>query len=102
MTQTKHAVLLGASKGCGYHALIRLLAPSLGWKATILLRKPESIQKDPFLKTYMEEGRLKIVKGDATNYQDVKGLFGEKVDVVISTIGMFVPLHDPESSRADR
>jgi len=38
------------------------------------------------------------VRGDATNYQDVKGLFGEKVDVVISTIGTFVPLHDPSSS----
>lgn len=84
---TQHAVLLGASKGCGYHALIRLLAPSLDWKATILLRKPEPIQNDPFLKTCMDEGRLRIVRGDATNYDDVVKLFGEKVDVVISTIG---------------
>jgi NAD(P)-dependent dehydrogenase (short-subunit alcohol dehydrogenase family) len=84
---TQHAVLLGASKGCGYHALIRLLDPRLDWKATILLRKPESIENDPLLKQYLEEGRLKIVKGDATNYQDVVQLFVEKVDVVISTIG---------------
>lgn len=103
MTQTKHAVLLGASKGCGYHALIRLLAPPLDWKATILLRKPETIQNDPFLKTCMEEGRLKIVRGDATNYDDVVKLFGEKVDVVISTIGKSsLNITEQDGSRADR
>ena len=81
-----HAVILGASKGCGYHALVRLLAiPE--WTATILLRKPESIESAINLKNYLADGRLKIVKGDATSYEDVKSLFDKKVDVVISTIG---------------
>jgi NAD(P)-dependent dehydrogenase (short-subunit alcohol dehydrogenase family) len=81
-----HAVILGASKGCGYHALVRILAlPE--WTATILLRKPEPIESDNHLKKYLADGRLKIVKGDATSYEDIKSLFDTKVDVVISTIG---------------
>jgi hypothetical protein len=84
---TQHPVLLGASKGCGYHALIRLLDPRVDWEATILLRKPESIENDPILQQYLKEGRLKIVKGDATSFEDVGKLFEERVDVVISTIG---------------
>lgn len=84
-----HAVILGASKGCGYHALVRLLAiPE--WTATILLRKPASIEADQNLKGYLTDGRLKIVQGDATRYEDVKSLFDKKVDVVISTIGRLI------------
>jgi hypothetical protein len=49
------------------------------------------------LAKYLQEGRLKIVTGDATNYQDVVQLFVEKVDVVISTIGM-----SPYVVRAER
>jgi len=83
-----HAVILGASKGCGYHALVRILAiPE--WTATILLRKPELIESDNHLKKYLADGRLNIVKGDATSYEDIKSLFDKKVDVVISTIGTF-------------
>jgi len=51
-----HAVILGASKGCGYHALVRILAiPE--WTATILLRKPELIESDNHLKKYLADGR---------------------------------------------
>lgn len=83
-----HAVLLGASRGSGYHALLRLLTPDSDWTATLLLRKPEVIETDDLLRTYIEGGRLKIIKGDATEYGDVKRLFeGEKVDVVISSVG---------------
>jgi NAD(P)-dependent dehydrogenase (short-subunit alcohol dehydrogenase family) len=82
-----HAVILGASKGCGYHALLRLLDKP-DWEATILLRKPASIESDAQLKKHLAEGRLTIVKGDATSYEDVKSLSVKKVDVVISTIGM--------------
>lgn len=83
-----HAVLLGASKGSGYHAVLRLLTPTSTWSATLLLRKPEVIENDELLKPYIEGGRLKIVSGDATVYADVKRLFeGGKVDVVITSIG---------------
>lgn len=85
-----HAVILGASKGCGYHALVRLLAiPE--WSATILLRKPGIIESDENLKKYLGN-KLKIVKGDATIYEAVKSLFDKKVDVVISTIGTLHPI----------
>lgn len=51
------------------------------------------IETDQRLKVYLESGRLKIVKGDATNYEDVKKLFeGVKVDVVISSVGMSISL----------
>ena len=86
-----HAVILGASKGCGYHALVRILAiPE--WTATVLLRKPESIESDNHLKKYLADGKLKIVKGDATSYEDIKSLFDTKVDVVISTIGTSIQM----------
>jgi len=82
-----HAVILGASKGCGYHALVRLLAKP-DWTATILLRKPSVLESDENLQKYLTDGSLKIVEGNATVYEDVKALFDKKVDVVISTIGM--------------
>lgn len=90
MTAPSHAVLLGASRGCGYHALLRLLTPETSWSATILLRKPEIIEHDPYFQPYITSGRLQLVKGDATRYEDVKMLFereGKKVDVVISSVG---------------
>lgn len=99
-TPTKHAVLLGASKGTGYHTLLNLLTPTSGWSATLLLRKPEVIETDSHFKEYLEGGRLRIVKGDATSYDDVKRLFvegGKKVDVVISSVGMS-PFLTPSSS----
>ena len=48
---------------------------------------------DSHFKEYLEGGRLRIVKGDATKYEDVKKLFegGKKVDVVISSVGKFPP-----------
>ena len=89
-TASKHAVLLGASKGVGYHTLLNLLTPTSGWSATLLLRKPEAIENDVHFKGYLEAGRLRVIKGDAKDYEDVKRLFpadGAKVDVVISSVG---------------
>jgi hypothetical protein len=86
-TMAQHAVLLGASKGAGYHALLRLLTPDSTWSATVLLRKPEVIEKDENFAPYINDGRLRIVQGDATNVEDVKKLFKDKTDVVISTVG---------------
>jgi NAD(P)-dependent dehydrogenase (short-subunit alcohol dehydrogenase family) len=87
-----HAVLIGASKGCGYHALLRLLTPTSNWSATVLLRKPEALEQDANFAPYLKDGRLKIVKGDATNVEDVKKLFVDTVDLVISTVGKYPPL----------
>jgi NAD(P)-dependent dehydrogenase (short-subunit alcohol dehydrogenase family) len=87
-----HAILLGASRGSGYHALLRLLTLEPEWTATLLLRKPEVIEEDELLRGYLGE-RLTIIQGDATVYEDVKRLFeGEKVGVVISSVGKFRPL----------
>ncbi|WWD18511.1 hypothetical protein CI109_102963 [Kwoniella shandongensis] len=86
-----HAVFLGASRGIGLFALLTLLQSSDQgqWTATLLLRKPEAITSDPRFKEYLEKGRVEIVKGDATNEEDVKKLFpvGKKVDLIVSSVG---------------
>ena len=81
-------VLLGASKGCGYFAALQLLETSPQDSITMLLRKPEVIENDPKFEGYIKEGRCKIVKGDATDEEDVRKCFEDKVDFVVSTIGM--------------
>lgn len=81
-----HTVLLGASRGIGYHTTLNLLAnpPS---SCTLLLRKPSSMESDETLREHLASGRLKLVQGDATNEDDIRKLFTEKVDLVVSSIG---------------
>ena len=93
---TMHAVLLGASKGVGYFTALYLLEqPDERWTCTLLLRNPTTLSTDPQLKTYIDQGRLSVVKGDATSEEDVGKFFGEKVtvDVVISSIGESLIAH---------
>lgn len=90
MSMNQHAVILGASKGTGYHVLLRLLKPDTTWSATILLRKPDVIEKDDNFVPYIKDGRLKVVQGDATKVTDVQEVLQGQVDVVISTIGTYL------------
>ncbi|WVQ70522.1 hypothetical protein IAR50_000041 [Cryptococcus sp. DSM 104548] len=85
---SSHSVFLGASTGIGYYALLQYLQSSPTTTATILLRKPDPFNADPAFKEYLDSGRVQIVKGDATNEDDVKRLFaGRDADNVISTVG---------------
>ncbi|WWC70702.1 uncharacterized protein I206_104653 [Kwoniella pini CBS 10737] len=82
------AVFLGASKGIGYFTLLNLLQTTKDWNTILLLRKPDCFDKNELIKPFIENGRIQIIKGDATNENDVENLFKiGKVDLVISTIG---------------
>ncbi|KAK4685383.1 hypothetical protein P7C73_g4764, partial [Tremellales sp. Uapishka_1] len=77
-----HVVLLGASRGVGYHTLLNLLQDSTN-KCTVLLRDPSKLESDPKIPA----GSVEIVKGDATVVDDLRKLFTTKVDLVVSSIG---------------
>ncbi|WVR06386.1 hypothetical protein IAU60_003417 [Kwoniella sp. DSM 27419] len=81
-----HAVLLGASKGIG-HGVVTSLLGSGHWEATLLVRKPGLLEQDATLSPYIQSGKLRLVKGDATSEDDVRRCFTAKVDVVVSSIG---------------
>ncbi|WWC62500.1 uncharacterized protein I303_105096 [Kwoniella dejecticola CBS 10117] len=82
------AVFLGASKGIGYFTLLNLLQTTSDWSAVLLLRKPDCFDKNDSIRPFVENGRIQIIKGDATNEGDVKKLFQVgQVDLVVSTIG---------------
>ncbi|KAK8858609.1 hypothetical protein IAR55_002838 [Kwoniella newhampshirensis] len=86
-----HAVFLGASRGIGLHTVVTLLGSTTTaqWTATLLLRKPETITADPRFETYIKDGRVNIVQGDATSEADVRKLFpaGKKVDLIVTSVG---------------
>ncbi|WVF69128.1 hypothetical protein IAT40_003902 [Kwoniella sp. CBS 6097] len=84
-----HAILLGASKGIGYQVLKSLLSSSNKWSTTLLLRKPELLEKDEAIAPYIREGRVRIVKGDATSEDDLRKCLegSERVDLIVSSIG---------------
>ena len=82
-----HTAIIGASKGCGYHAALDILRDPSN-TVTLLLRHPEGISSDPKFTSFIQEGRVKLVQGDATVEDDVSELFNcDKVDLLISTIG---------------
>lgn len=81
---------LGASRNIGYYASLKLLAK--GATIVYLLRNVATLENDPAFKPYIESGKAKFHKGDATNYDDV--LAGWKlatsegpVDLILYTVG---------------
>ncbi|OCF30444.1 hypothetical protein I317_02561 [Kwoniella heveanensis CBS 569] len=91
-----HVILLGASKGIGYQVLQSLLSSAGSgaeqqqdqWSTTLLLRKPELIEQDATIRPYIQQGRVRIVKGNATSEDDLRKCFeGVNVDLIISSIG---------------
>lgn len=84
-----HAVIFGGSRGCGYFTAYYLLsAPDAAWTITLLLRNTSTIENNARLAPYIKDGRLQLVKGDATVEADVRRvLSGDKVDLVVSSIG---------------
>lgn len=84
-----HAVILGGSKGVGYFSALYILATP-GNSVTLLLRSPGVIDNDEKFAGYIQQGRARLVEGDACDEAAIARLFeGEKVDVLITSIGMF-------------
>lgn len=59
---------------------------------TFLLRKPSVFDKDAKMQKYIQEGRAKIISGDATIRTNVKTALNDaringKLDVVLFTVG---------------
>ena len=93
--QTKSIVFIGASRGCGLHALLEALKGSNGdLKVTTLLRQPKNFKALPeYLELSNElQNRIEIVQGDAFKGEDVQKVLdraGPELDTVISSIGLF-------------
>ncbi|RXK35760.1 hypothetical protein M231_07001 [Tremella mesenterica] len=81
-----HAAFIGASRGCGLLILERYLKQNDAHTAILLVRDPDTIS-DGRIGGFVNEGRVKFVKGDATKVEDVRKIFEKKVDVVITSIG---------------
>lgn len=105
---------IGASRNIGYYASTRLLGELLvlppnpilcclldtlyyvdrGATITFLLRSPSAFDGDEVIQKYVKSGKVRLVKGDALNAQDVSRGWetareaGEgRVDVVLFTVG---------------
>ncbi|WWC88732.1 uncharacterized protein L201_003645 [Kwoniella dendrophila CBS 6074] len=86
----KQAVFFGASKGIGYFTLLSILENNQDWNTTLLLRKPDCFNDNHLIKPFIDNGRVKIIKGDATNEVDIRKCFdndNKRVDLVVSSIG---------------
>ena len=84
-----HAVLLGASRGIGRTAALTLLESAEN-RVTLLLRNVETVKTDPAFKSFLSDGRVQIIQGDAYKVEDVRQLFVDHVDFVVFTLGRFL------------
>ncbi|GMK53946.1 hypothetical protein CspeluHIS016_0105320 [Cutaneotrichosporon spelunceum] len=80
---TFHIAILGGSRGIANHVLHNLTASAT---ATLLLRKPDCLDKDSAVVDGVQAGRIKIVKGDATVEADVEKAV-EGAQVVLTSVG---------------
>ncbi|KAI0697307.1 hypothetical protein C8T65DRAFT_710411 [Cerioporus squamosus] len=87
-----HAFVLGGSKNIGYYSALRLLKQ--GATVTFLLRSTSVFDNDEQILPFIKNGKAQLVRGDALNRDDVRNAWqaafqagGEKVDVVLFTIG---------------
>ncbi|KAJ3046970.1 hypothetical protein HK097_000355 [Rhizophlyctis rosea] len=89
-----HVVIIGASRGCGLESTLQILNVHPSAKVTLLLRRPEELspiltERGVALSDIGDDNtkRIRLLKGDALNPEDVQKLFTSSVDVVLSTIG---------------
>jgi NAD(P)-dependent dehydrogenase (short-subunit alcohol dehydrogenase family) len=82
-----HAVFIGASKGIGYMTLNRYLSSDPASTATLVLRKPDLAKEDKLLGPLIVAGRIRIVKGDATDVPVVAQAIQGDVDFVMTSVG---------------
>ncbi|QRW09285.1 hypothetical protein RhiLY_08284 [Ceratobasidium sp. AG-Ba] len=77
-----HILLFGASRNIGYAVAQRLLAK--GHICTFLLRRPEAMESDASMTTYIKDGKAKIIHGDGLVEADPRD--GE-IDYIFFGIG---------------
>jgi len=88
---SQNILFFGASRGCGFYALLSLLRS--GGRATLLLRKPDTVTSNPEFQalTSEQKGRANLIKGDAFVREDVQRVVdaaGEGMDTVVFSIGI--------------
>ncbi|KIJ16659.1 hypothetical protein PAXINDRAFT_74801, partial [Paxillus involutus ATCC 200175] len=89
-----HKVLvIGGSRNIGYLSSIRLL--DSGATVTFLLRKVEVFDGDETIQRYLEQGKARLVQGDALIKDDVQRAWDEAakgddtpVDLLLFTVGI--------------
>ena len=81
-----HTALIGASRGIGRATALDLLTDS-GNRVSLLLRTPANVENDPDFASAIQEGRVRIVKGDAYNKDDLRALLSEDIDSIVFTLG---------------
>ncbi|KAI0771075.1 hypothetical protein BD413DRAFT_476805 [Trametes elegans] len=84
--------VLGGSKNIGYYAAIRLLEQ--GATVAFLLRKTSVFDKDEQIQSYIKQGKVSLIQGDALVLEDVRKGWeaaleagNGTVDVLLFTIG---------------
>lgn len=105
-----NVLVVGGSRNIGYHSSLRLLgklAPILftyhhsivplssedyGSTVTFLLRSPSAFDNDAEVQKHLQSGKARLVKGDATNSEDVQSAWAEAgkerpVDLLLFTVG---------------
>ena len=117
-----NVLVVGGSRNIGYHSSLRLLgelAPILflyqgtriadwnvhsfedyGSAVTFLLRSPSAFDNDAEVQKHLQSGKARLVKGDATNAEDVKSAWAEAgkekpVDLLLFTVGFSKPSFVP-------
>ncbi|KAJ6551339.1 hypothetical protein B0H19DRAFT_951128 [Mycena capillaripes] len=83
----------GASKNIGYFAAVRLL--DQGATVTFLLRNPSVFDEDTVIQKYVQSGKVRLVKGDASRDEDTRRAWEEAgvVDALIFSVGQ-IPKFD--------
>ena len=82
-----HTAFIGASRGIGRAAALELLEDPLN-SVSLLLRTPTTLQQDPAFRSAISEGRVRIIKGDAYNSDDIRLLLDhDEIDSVVFTLG---------------
>lgn len=85
-----NVLVVGGSRNIGYHASLRLLEH--GSTVTFLLRSPSTFDSDVDVQKHIKSGKARLVKGDATNVQDVQSAWTEAgkeraVSLLLFTVG---------------
>ncbi|TEB39575.1 hypothetical protein FA13DRAFT_1619121 [Coprinellus micaceus] len=85
-----NVLVVGGSRNIGYHSSLRLL--DYGSTVTFLLRSPSAFDNDAEVQKHLQSGKARLVKGDATNSEDVQSAWAEAgkerpVDLLLFTVG---------------
>ncbi|KAJ6498975.1 hypothetical protein C8R45DRAFT_99383 [Mycena sanguinolenta] len=89
MASNLNVLSIGASRNIGYFSAVRLLEK--GATVTFLLRLPSAFESDATIQKYVQSGRARLVKGDASIEADTGRAWDAAgtVDAVIFSVGTY-------------